>query len=115
MSTVPSQGDPGGGPGPSDPGYRVPTPTTALPTAPSRSGTAVAPTSHRGTAAKARDSFRSSEFLMTVSFVVLVLLATYVDEDTLARTDGWRYASFAVVAYVISRGLAKLGRDWHRD
>jgi hypothetical protein len=43
------------------------------------------------------------------AFVVAVLLATYLDEDSLAREDGWRFAAFAVVAYIISRGLAKLG------
>ena len=95
-----------------DPGYRVPTPTKTLPTAPSRSAPAARPAAARTTT---RESFRSSEFLLTIAFVVLVLLATYVDEDTLARTDGWRYASFAVVAYVVSRGLAKFGRDAHRE
>jgi len=40
--------------------------------------------------------------------VVAVLLATYADEDSLARDDGWLFAAFAVVAYVVSRGLAKL-------
>jgi hypothetical protein len=42
-------------------------------------------------------------------FVAGVLIATYMDEDSLARSDGWRYASFAVMAYIISRGLSKLG------
>ena len=106
MSTTPEQGDTGL----NDPGYRVP--TTTLPTTAGR--TSAATTAPRALP-RARESFRSTEFIMTVAFVVLVLLATYVDEDTLARTDGWRYASFAVVAYVISRGLAKLGRDAHRD
>jgi hypothetical protein len=41
--------------------------------------------------------------------VATVLLATYLDSDSLAREDGWRFAAFAVVAYIISRGLAKLG------
>ena len=42
-------------------------------------------------------------------FVIGVLLATYLDEDSLARQDGWRFAAIAVAAYVLSRGLAKLG------
>jgi hypothetical protein len=56
-----------------------------------------------------RKSFRTTEFYAMVLFVAGVLLATYLDEDSLARTEGWRYASFAVVAYLISRGLAKVG------
>ena len=43
-----------------------------------------------------------------VAFVVAVLLATYADEDSLARDDGWLFAAVAVVAYIVSRGLAKL-------
>ncbi len=53
--------------------------------------------------------FKTSEFLVTVIFVAGVLLATYADKDTLTHSDGFRYAAFAVAAYVISRGLAKLG------
>jgi hypothetical protein len=52
---------------------------------------------------------KTSEFALTVIFVIAVLLATYLDEDSLARADGWRFAGFAVAAYAISRGLAKLG------
>jgi hypothetical protein len=45
-----------------------------------------------------------------------VLVATYLNSDSLARSDGWRYASFAVVAYIVSRGLAKLGvREPYND
>ena len=62
---------------------------------------------HRFTEAK--DGFRTSEFYVMVVFVAAVLLATYLDADTLAREDGWRFAAFAVAAYIISRGLAKLG------
>jgi hypothetical protein len=62
---------------------------------------------HRYTEAK--DGFKTSEFYVMVAFVAAVLLATYLDADSLAREDGWRFATFAVVAYIISRGLAKLG------
>ena len=42
--------------------------------------------------------------------IVAVLVATYADgDDTLTQNDGWRYAAFIVVAYIVSRGLAKLG------
>ena len=56
-----------------------------------------------------RKSFRTTEFYLTLAFIAGVLLATYMDSDSLARADGWRYASFAAVAYIVSRGLAKLG------
>jgi len=56
-----------------------------------------------------KGGFKTTEFIVTILFVAGVLIATYVDSDSLARADGWRYATFAVVAYVISRGLAKLG------
>ena len=56
-----------------------------------------------------RKSFRTTEFYAMILFVAGVLIATYLDSDSLARADGWRYASFAVMAYIVSRGLAKLG------
>jgi hypothetical protein len=57
----------------------------------------------------AKDGFKTSEFYVMVAFVAAVLFATYLDADSLGREDGWRFAVFAVVAYIISRGLAKLG------
>ena len=42
-------------------------------------------------------------------FVAGVLLATYADVDSLARDDGWFFVGLAVAAYIVSRGLAKLG------
>jgi hypothetical protein len=62
---------------------------------------------HRYTEAK--DGFKTSEFYVMAAFVAAVLFATYLDSDSLAREDGWRFAAFAVVAYILSRGLAKLG------
>lgn len=56
-----------------------------------------------------RAAIKTTEFWMTVGLVFLVLLSTYVDADSLSRVDGWRFATWAVMAYVISRGLAKLG------
>ena len=62
-----------------------------------------------GSGGPARAALKTTEFWMTLGLVAFVLLATYLDEDTLNRVDGWRFATFAVMAYVISRGLAKLG------
>ena len=66
------------------------------------------PTPTRRTFTETRNGFKTSEFWVMLAFVVAVLLATYADEDSLARDDGWLFAAFAVVAYIVSRGLAKL-------
>jgi len=63
----------------------------------------------RSTFTEAKQGFKTSEFYVMVLFVAGVLLATYADSDSLSHSDGFRYAAFAVVAYIISRGLAKLG------
>ena len=54
--------------------------------------------------------FKTSEFLVAIAAMVAVLVATYADgDDTLTQNDGWRYAAWIAVAYIVSRGLAKLG------
>ena len=53
---------------------------------------------------------RACEFLMMLIFVVGVIVAAYASSaDALSREDGWRFASFVAAAYIVSRGLAKLG------
>jgi len=61
--------------------------------------------------------FKTSEFYMMLIFAVAVIVAAYASSaDALSREDGWRYASFVAVAYIISRGLAKLGvREPYQD
>ncbi len=63
----------------------------------------------RSTFTEAKQGFKTSEFYVMLVFVAGVLLTTFADKDTLTRNDGFRYAAFAVAAYVLSRGLAKLG------
>jgi len=63
----------------------------------------------RPTFTEAKEGFKTSEFYVMLVFVAGVLIATYADKDTLTHADGFRYAAFAVAAYIISRGLAKLG------
>lgn len=53
---------------------------------------------------------KTSEFILTVVFVLGAILAAYASGgDTYERQDGWRYAALVVAAYVLSRGFAKLG------
>jgi hypothetical protein len=64
----------------------------------------------RRTFTETKLGFKTSEFLMAVAAIVAVLIATYSDgDDTLTQNDGWRYAAWIAAAYIVSRGLAKLG------
>jgi hypothetical protein len=53
--------------------------------------------------------FKTTEFMLTIAAIVAVLVAAYVADADLDATDGWRYASWIAAAYIVSRGLAKLG------
>ena len=52
---------------------------------------------------------KTTEFFLTVAAVVALIVATYVADADLGANEGWRYASWIVAAYLVSRGLAKLG------
>ena len=53
---------------------------------------------------------RTSEFWFAVLGVVGVLLAAHIEgSDSMTRDDGWRYATFILIGYMVSRGLAKAG------
>ncbi|HZM29303.1 MAG TPA: hypothetical protein VFB77_02365 [Acidimicrobiales bacterium] len=41
--------------------------------------------------------------------IAAILVAVYVGDADLDASDGWRYASWVAAAYIVSRGLAKLG------
>jgi hypothetical protein len=63
----------------------------------------------RRTFTESKAGVKTTEFYVMVVFVAGVLLSTYADQDTLARRDGWFFAALAVGAYILSRGLSKLG------
>ena len=63
----------------------------------------------RQTFTESKAGVKTTEFWVMIVFVAGVLLSTYADQDTLARRDGWFFAALAVGAYILSRGLAKLG------
>src|SRR4051794_4213346 len=53
---------------------------------------------------------KTTEFFLTLLFVAGSLIAAYArSNDSFNVEDGWRFASIAVAAYIVSRGLAKLG------
>lgn len=58
---------------------------------------------------ESKPGIKTSEFWIMLAMVGATLAATYADQDSLARVDGWRFAAFVVVAYIVSRGLAKIG------
>ena len=61
--------------------------------------------------------FKTSEFIMMLLAIAGILIAAYADgDDSFTTNDGWRYASWVAAAYIVSRGLAKLGvREPYRD
>jgi hypothetical protein len=71
----------------------------------------------RRTFTETKNGLKTSEFYVMVVFVAGVLFATYAaGEDALGRDDGWLFASLGVVAYIVSRGLAKLAtREPYED
>jgi hypothetical protein len=74
------------------------------------------PTVIRRTFTETKNGFKTSEFYVMVLFVAGVLLSSYADADSLARERGWFIAGLAVAAYIVSRGLAKLGtREPHDE
>ena len=59
---------------------------------------------------EAKNGFKTSEMYVAVALIVAILIAAYVnDNDSLGHSQGWLYASLVAAAYIISRGLAKLG------
>lgn len=76
------------------------------------SGTANARTDHRTTRrtfTETKAGAKTTEFLLTLVAIAGILVAVYVGDADLDARDGWRYASWVAAAYIVSRGLAKLG------
>ena len=53
--------------------------------------------------------FKTTEMWLAIVAIAGILIATYVEDADLAADDGWRYATWVAVAYILSRGLAKAG------
>ena len=63
----------------------------------------------RRTFTETKAGYKTTEFLFAIGAIIAILIATYADEDNLDAADGWRYVAWVAVAYIVSRGLAKLG------
>ena len=69
----------------------------------------------RRTFSETKLGVKTTEFWVMLAAVAGILISTYADDDTLAREDGWRFVTFVVAAYLVSRGLAKLGTSEPHD
>ena len=58
----------------------------------------------------------TSEFWVAVAGAAAALFAAYALDD-IAKTTGWRFATWIAIAYIVSRGIAKAGsqRDYQPD
>ena len=92
------------------PQTRTESPSSPAPPAYDRQPTDDRQPTVRHTFTETKNGFKTSEFYVMVVFVAGVLFAAYAaGEDALGRDDGWLFASLAVVGYIVSRGLAKVG------
>ena len=59
---------------------------------------------------EAKNGFKSTEFFAMLALVVAILVATYVnDDDSSATGTAGCTPAIVAAAYIVSRGLAKLG------
>jgi len=63
----------------------------------------------RRTLTETKPGFKTTEVLLTIAAIGAIPGAEYVGDADLDASDGWRYASWVAAAYIVSRGLAKLG------
>jgi hypothetical protein len=61
------------------------------------------------TSTETKAGFKTTEFMVALAAIVAILIATYVADADLGANEGWKYMSWVAVAYIVSRGLAKLG------
>ena len=47
--------------------------------------------------------------MLAIIAIAGILIATYVADADLGANEGWRYATWVAVAYILRRGLAKAG------
>jgi hypothetical protein len=70
----------------------------------------------RRTFTETKAGFKTTEFMLAIAAIVAILIATYVADADLGANEGWRYMAWVAAAYIVSRGLAKLGtREPYED
>ena len=47
--------------------------------------------------------------MLALAAIVAILIASYVADADFGANDGWKYIAWVAAAYIVSRGLAKLG------
>ena len=68
-----------------------------------------------------KPTYLTTEFLVFVVFVLGLLLTAIIVQDTDDHEDyfradrAWLYVTLLGIAYILSRGLSKLGRNRDRD
>ena len=64
---------------------------------------------YRCTFTETKAGFKTTEFMLAIIAIAGIMIATYVVDADLGANEGWRYATWVAVAYLLSRGLAKAG------
>ena len=89
----------------------------SMTTTPPRVGNDVAHDVRGGTARTERHTYtetklgtKTTEFYVMVLAIAGILIGAFRDgDDSFSLEEGFLYATFVAVAYIVSRGLAKLG------
>lgn len=63
----------------------------------------------RRTFTETKAGIKTTEFILAIVAIAGILVAAYLDAANLGAEEGWRLATAVVVAYIVSRGLSKLG------
>jgi hypothetical protein len=63
----------------------------------------------RRTFTETKAGYMTTEFFLAIAAIVAILVATYVADADLGANEGWKYAAWVAVAYIVSRGLSKAG------
>jgi hypothetical protein len=70
---------------------------------------AARPRAARRTFTETKAGVKTTEFMLAIVAIAGILIATYVEDANLGAEEGWRYATWVAVAYILARGLAKAG------
>jgi len=73
-----------------------------------RSAVAARPTTRRETQ-ETRRAFTTTEFYAMIVAIAGLLIAGQVDSSGLDARTSWQLATVVAIAYIVSRGLAKIG------